>query len=196
MHADATQQAAVSEGQVYEVLTEKTIINWQGIKPVVGFEQHGSIGLQSGELAFDGNDLKAGHFVIDINSIQVKSIDSPDKERLEDHLKGINGEPSDDFFNMEKYPTGKFDIVSVSQSEDGNYMVKGNLTLKGISKEIDIPARIEKSDDNVLVKTDQFTINRTNWGLNYNSKNVIKGLGDNFIDDHVYLTLTMEAQAK
>jgi len=66
-------------------------------------------------------------FTADINSVETKS------EQRDTHLK------SDDFFNAEKFPELKF--VSTSFSKDGNgYNLKGNLTIRDITKPIELHA--------------------------------------------------------
>lgn len=193
--AEVTQEAASAEGVVYNVSPEAAKINWQGVKP--GTTHHGTIDIQTGQLVVKDNQVVAGSFVIDMNSIKDLDLEGEYKEMLETHLKGTGSEGTDDFFNVNKFPTGKFEIVSISPATDGNAnsLVKGNLTLKDISKEILIPANITVTDNNVVVTSNPFTINRTDWGIVYKSKNVFKNIGDKFVDDNIYLQLMVDAKA-
>lgn len=192
--SNTVEKAATTEGLKYEVTNETAIINWEGKSPL--HTNNGTIKL-SGELFADENGVTSGTFIIDINSISANNSDEGEKLSLESHLKGLEAEGADDFFNVNKYPTGKFEIVSITPTEQvgANSIVKGNLTLKDITKEISFPATISMAEGTVNVTTDQFTINRLDWGINYNSKSVFKNLGDKFIDDNIYLQIMVSAKA-
>ena len=53
-----------------------------------------------------------------------------DNEKRDTHLK------SADFFDVAKYPTLSFKSTSFTSTGDGKYLVKGNLTMHGITKPI------------------------------------------------------------
>ncbi|MFP4019046.1 MAG: YceI family protein, partial [Bacteroidales bacterium] len=60
-------------------------------------------------------------------TIPVKSIDT-DNEKRDKHLLG------EDFFEAEKYPEITFESVSISKEEGDNYKLKGDLTIKDITR--------------------------------------------------------------
>jgi polyisoprenoid-binding protein YceI len=192
--ADATQEAAQAAGLVYSVTPDAAKINWEGSKPTG--KHTGTINITSGEITVKDGAVAAGNFVIDINSIVVTDLTGDDKLGLESHLKGTAEEEADHFFNAAKFPTGKFEIVSVTPSTEAgaNAIVKGNLTLKDITKEVTIPANISITENSVVVTTNQFAINRTDFGINYGSKNIFKDLGDKFIDDNIMIQLMVEGK--
>jgi len=74
----------------------------------------------------DWSDLKAT-VSVDVNSI------STDNEMRDKHLKG------DDFFNAEKFPTIKFDSKSVKKIGDKKYVLTGNLTIRDVTKQVELP---------------------------------------------------------
>lgn len=193
--ADASEVAASAEGTKYTVAPESAKISWEGSKPTG--KHTGTINISNGELTVKDGAVAAGSFVIDMNSITVTDLAGDEKAGLEQHLKGTGTEGADDFFSVTKFPTGKFEIVSVTPSteEGANVIVKGNLTLKDIAKEISIPATITVTDGMVTVTSNPFTINRTDWGINYGSKNIFKELGDKFIEDNIGLQIMVEAKA-
>lgn len=81
---------------------------------------------------FDGTMVasKADFSDATINfSIDVSSIDT-DNERRDEHLK------SADFFEAEKFPSIKFESTSFKPLGDNKYELKGNLTLKGVTKPV------------------------------------------------------------
>lgn len=67
---------------------------------------------------------------IEVN-IKTNSVDSNHAER-DKHLRG------DDFLDVEKYPEAKFVSSSYSPGKDGTGTLKGNLTLHGVTKPVEI----------------------------------------------------------
>ncbi len=67
---------------------------------------------------------------IEVN-IKTSSVDSNHAER-DKHLRG------DDFLDVKKYPEATFVSTSYTQGKDGKGVLKGNLTLHGITKVVDI----------------------------------------------------------
>jgi polyisoprenoid-binding protein YceI len=63
-------------------------------------------------------------FKVDINSIDT------DNERRDGHLK------SDDFFNAEKFPAMTFKSTSFEKKGENKYLLKGNLTIRDITKPV------------------------------------------------------------
>ncbi|MBK8625091.1 MAG: YceI family protein [Saprospiraceae bacterium] len=172
--ADATEAAAASDGTKFTVAPESAKITWEGSKPAG--KHVGTINITSGELTVKDGAVSAGSFIIDMNSIIVTDLAGDEKLSLEEHLKGTGTEGADDFFSATKFPTGKFEIISVTPSTEAgaNAIVKGNLTLKDIAKEVSIPATITVTGDMVAVTSNPFSINRTDWGINYASKISLK----------------------
>lgn len=66
-------------------------------------------------------------------TINTASFDSNHAER-DKHIR------SDDFLNVEKFPTAKFESTSITDKGNNNLEVKGKLTLHGVTKDIAINA--------------------------------------------------------
>lgn len=64
-------------------------------------------------------------------TIKTSSVDSNHAER-DKHLR------SDDFLHVDKYPEARFVSTSYSQGEDGSGVLKGNLTLNGVTRPVEI----------------------------------------------------------
>ena len=64
-------------------------------------------------------------------TIKTASVDSNHAER-DKHLR------SDDFLNVTKYPEAKFVSTGYTQDKDGNGVLKGNLTLNGVTRPLEI----------------------------------------------------------
>lgn len=75
--------------------------------------------------ASDFSDAKIT-FEADVNSIDTRN------EQRDGHLK------SADFFDAENYPKISFVSKSLTKKSDNDYLLKGDLTIKGVTKEVDL----------------------------------------------------------
>lgn len=182
-----------TEGTKYNVATDKSKIDWTGGK-VSGDKHTGTLALKEGSVAVKDNKVVGGNFVIDMNSITVTDITDADKKAmLEGHLKGTSADNSDHFFNTGKFPVGTFVLTSVTD-ENGTQMVEGNLTLKDVTNSVKFPATVTVTDTDVTIVTENFEIDRTKWGVNFNSGSVVQDLaGDKIINDNIILKLNVAA---
>lgn len=143
-------------------------IRWKGYKTLKAESQShfGTVKLKSGSVAFTGNELTGGSFVIDMNTIDAEDMNGSPKLKkiLETHLK------NDDFFDTEKFPVASFQIKSVKKTSDKNYPfnVTGVLTIKGINKTISFPVKVENSAAGTTITSAKFSFNRKHFGLKYN----------------------------
>jgi len=68
----------------------------------------------------------------------------------------------------------------------------GDLTIKDITRSITVPINISYAGDKILASTPAFTINRTEWNLNYRS-GILGTAADKLIHDEISLVVTFEA---
>ena len=185
-----TEQTAAT-GVSHKIDLENSVVNWKGTKPAGAHT--GTIKFSDGEALVTDGKLQGGKFVLDMNSITVTDLKAGDgKEDLEAHLKGTGDKAAEDhFFNVAKYPKGSFEITKVEEV-NGKYTITGNLTLKDITKPVTVPASIVHDDSSITLTSDAFTINRTEWNINYASKSVFDDLKDKFIDDNIELTVAVK----
>ncbi|WP_378177154.1 YceI family protein [Aquimarina sp. SS2-1] len=181
---------APAEAITYAVDTEASTIEWTGKKPTG--EHTGTISISEGKVKAQEGEIQSGSFVIDMTSINVTDLEGDDKAGLEGHLKGEGEGKEDHFFNVAKFPTASFEVTGISE-KDGKSMVEGNLTIKGIKKNISFPASTSVEGDTMTLTSEVFTINRTEWGVNYGSKSVFENLGDKFINDDIELKVSLKA---
>ncbi|MEO5571841.1 MAG: YceI family protein, partial [Bacteroidia bacterium] len=125
---------------------------------------------------FEGNMITEGD---DFNnakvnfSMEVNSIDTNQQMR-DEHLKGR------DFFEADKYP--KITFQSTSFAKDGNdYTMTGNLTLKGVTKPVELNVEYGGSEKNSYGQLKHGfeisgTINRKEFGMTYNAITEAGGL--------------------
>jgi polyisoprenoid-binding protein YceI len=153
-------------------------MSWLGEK-VTG--QHtGSIKLQSGWLNWKDNKIVSGEITIDMTSIK----ESTGNARLEGHLK------SDDFFSVEKFPTAKLVLTESDSFEKGSALVKGTLTIKGVTNPIEFKSNVQKKDDGVWFYSN-ITVDRTKYNIKYGSGSFFDNLGDKVIYDEFKLKVAL-----
>lgn len=153
----------------------------------------GNIGLKSGEMLLNGNKVSGGTFVIDMNTITCSDIkDEAYNGKFVGHLK------ADDFFGVEKHPTATFKITNVKPIANAaagkpNNTVTGELTIKGITKQISFPATITVKDGLAHAKAD-VTVDRSKFDIRYGSKSFFDNLGDKAINDEFVVSLDVTAK--
>lgn len=184
----ATAQA---EAMTFAVDTAASVIEWQGAKPTG--THTGTIKLSEGTFMATDSIVESGNFTIDMNSITVTDLEGEDKSNLEAHLMGTVEGKEGDFFNVNEYPEASFEVTGITE-KDGQMMLQGNLKMKDKTKNITFPVEFTNNGDSVEITSETFTIDRTNWDVNYGSKSVFDGLGDNFINDDIELKLNLKAK--
>ncbi len=140
----------------------------------------GSFQKVSGNVSFNDTIEKSIlNLTIDVNSVYTGT------KKRDEHLK------SDEFFDVAKYPTIKFTSTAFSKTENG-YLVKGNLTIKDITKEVTVPFKYfgkENSPWGVpsAAFAGELTVNRNDYGLTY---------GKGLLGDDVKIEFSAELNPK
>lgn len=160
------------------VNVEESIVKWTGYK-VTG-QHEGTISLESGTLIFEDNKLTGGKFVMDMTTINTTDIEGDYKAKLDGHLK------SNDFFGVKKHKVALLNFTSVKQIEN-NYIVKGDLTIKGITNEVTFRMVIFKDSAVTELKID-----RTKFDVKYGSASFFDGLKDRAIYDEFDLSVKLK----
>jgi polyisoprenoid-binding protein YceI len=115
----------------------------------------------------DWSDAKI-NFTVDVNSINT------DNEYRDKHLK------SDDFFNAEKYPAMKFTSTSFKPSGNNKYELKGNLTIRDITKPVTFDVKFGGISTGSKIDKAGFkattTINRFDYNLKWDKATETGGL--------------------
>lgn len=119
------------------------------------------------EIYFDPNNL--GESSVDVE-IQVSSIDT-DNEKRDGHLQ------SPDFFNAKEYPTITFSSDEIVKKDDENkFAAVGTLTIKDVSKEIELPFTLLGVRDHPMRENTRLAGIKFTKTINRNDYNV--GTGD------------------
>ena len=180
----------------YTVDTEASSIKWTAPK-VFSSGHWGYINLQSGSIDVTDGEIDNGSFEVAMNTLTVEDMEDGDKKSsLVTHIKGIEEEKADDFFNINEYPTAAFNITSVARNEDGaenTHTINGDLTIKGHTESLSFGADITLDEDQLIGKG-VMVVDRTKFGITYNSKNFFKDVADKYaIKDEFSLEIELVA---
>lgn len=187
-----TAAQSADSARVFAFDSASSSVEWLA-KKVTG-QHNGTIAIKSGELKTEGGKITSGRFSFNMAAIKVLDLtDAENNAKLTGHLN------SEDFFSTSKFPEGMFEVVSaepIANATAGspNYTIKGNLTLKGISKAISFPATINM-DGETLNAQANFDIDRTEWDIRYGSGKFFKDIGDKAINDNFNIKLNVVAKA-
>ncbi len=181
---------AASAQTVYRIDPAATKLTWTG-KKVTG-QHRGSIAAQEGTVQWGANGLMHADVVIDMTTIKNLDMDAGGASRLEGHLR------SADFFAVDLYKTATFKTARVDKLTGGgtdqpNYRVTGDLTIKGITQPVTFDLRAWQETEAVrAVGTAVF--DRTRYGIEYRSGSFFDALGDKMIEDKVELHFDLVAR--
>ena len=113
---------------------------------------------------FDAENPAASNLQL---TIQAASIDTRNADR-DGHLR------SNDFFDMETYPTITFTSTSVEALDADTYRVTGDLTIKDVTKPVTIDfdvagTAVDPYGNTRLGLDGSVVVNRKDWGVNWNA---------------------------
>lgn len=119
-----------------------------------GISVDGKFKTFTAEITFDPEHLDKSHIEgsIDVNSIDT-GIGSRDK-----HLR------SEDYFDIVKYPKITFKSEQIFKYE-GNYVARGKLTIKNVTKELLVPIHFTPKQDNKAHFKSTVLLNRIDYGV-------------------------------
>lgn len=176
---------------VYNVDATASNVNWEGAK-LVGEGHTGTIPVSDGQIMVAEGKIVGGKFTLNVAGLTNTDLPA-DKggDKLVDHLK------SADFFETEKFPVATFDITQVQPAVDAEgitHNISGNLTLKGVTKNVTIPTNVSIDGDMIKAAAPAFVINRKDWGMEYGSSSIEGIAQDRIIKDEVGLELMLVAK--
>lgn len=163
-------------------------LEWTGKK--LGGEHYGEIQLASGYLTFTKKKLTGGSFEIDMVSITCADItDAKQNKRLVDHLK------SEDFFSVVRFPKSAFVIAKVKPKSDSDYLITGNLTIKGKTNPVTFPAKVIVT--NAQTKAEAVLVfDRSQYDVKFGSQSFFENFGDKLVYDDVDMKVILVLNQK
>lgn len=151
---------------IYSKVDQASFLDWRashlgGVQP-----RYGKVYVKTAEILVNNDQITNASIEIDMTTFTVENFEDEDsKNKLTGHLQ------SDDFFQISTYPISKFELTNIEAAEgDYNAIVTGNLTILDVTKSITFNANVAVSSDEVSIKSEDFVVNRTDWGLVYNTE--------------------------
>lgn len=167
----------------WHLLTAASEIQWKA-GYITGGGHHGTLQLKDGNLQTGKVILvSGGWFLIDMNSVQGKDQAKPeDNKSLEAHLK------SEDFLGTEQFPLASFKVTGSSLFVPAE--VKGDLTIKNITRHVEIPFVWRVQNDTLYVQG-HLNIDRRQWGISNKPDNITGAVKDAAISNTIELVLNL-----
>lgn len=189
--SESNDVATTKDGAQYALDTLNSKVEWKGYKVFKSesTSHFGTIKFESGDLTVKEGKLESGKFVADMNSLT--SVDLKDDA---DQLGKLNGHlKSGDFFEVEKFPTASYEITKVTPAAEGDYntLLDGNLTIKGITKSLQLKANVSVKEGEVTVATEPKDIKREEFGVKFQAP-----AENGIIKDEVTLQINVKALEK
>lgn len=135
------------------------------------------------------NPENLGESSIDV-TIQVASVDT-ENERRDGHLRTA------DFFDAETWPTMTFTSSEIVAKGDNNFVAKGQLTIKDVTVDFDLPFTLLgvmdhpwQENTQVAGITSEFQLKRNDFGVGTGDY-----ISDAVIGNEVNITLNLELNA-
>jgi cytochrome b561 len=147
---------ASTQKPVTVVTANNSVINFSTV--VSGEQTPGEFLESTINLTLDENNPAASSLTAEVVTSSV----------LSDNLQANGSLPDEDWFDTENFPTANFQSTEFSQV-DGQYFVKGDLTIKDTTIPAEFPLVIE-SDDDRRVARGSFVINRFDFKLGANDQ--------------------------
>ena len=162
------------EGDKYAVDAASSSVKWTGYHLAKSYEHWGNVTIKSGFIELEGEDVIGGEIVIDMSSIT-----NGDQEEEKDRKKLVNHLKSDDFFNAQEYPESRLVIKSAENAGGGKYNVTADITIRGITEEIQFEANRNVSGETVEFSA-KVSVDRTKHEVMYGWKIENAILSNNF----------------
>lgn len=182
--ADSVRSAA-PQPFVYRLDVKNSKLFWKAKK--VNGGHNGYVLFRSGEIkTLSPGKYESGDFNIHMNSIVVVDQLMPKENReVEGVVKANN------FFAVALYPMARMRVGNIVPTGKLNqYKVRGDLTVKGVTKPLEFLAMFIRSGKTLSAVAD-FKIDRTKWGINYKSGSFFTDLKDELIEDDIEISLKM-----
>jgi polyisoprenoid-binding protein YceI len=111
-------------------------------------------------IALDPSNMAASSVTITINA---STIDTR-VDRRDTHLK------SPDFFDVANHPTVTFKSTAVRQKSAEQLEIEGDLTIRGTTKRITVPANVVFYEEGVGRFRGEFALNRKDFNVSFDSR--------------------------
>src|SRR5688572_1911079 len=148
---------------------------------------HGFFERWDADIQVDRDNLENSALTITIESASINTRIN----RRDDHLR------SADFLDATTHPQIKFVSTKIAKIDDTNLTITGDLTLRGITKSLNVPVKVVFLREGDGRFKGDFQINRKDFGMKYNSMmNPVEDMVSIQFDFHIQDRQAMEERQK
>ncbi len=162
-----------SEAQQFNLDINQSKLNWTGKAAFNAYSLSGILLPESGSIYIKDNIIQTAILLVDMTSLDTENND------LKNHLR------SKDFFEVKKFTQSNFKLKEPFNIQNHS-VVKGTMKIKEKSVNIELPLIFEKDEQLITIKG-TMVIDRTQFGIKYNSPSFFKQLKDQAIADDFIL---------
>jgi polyisoprenoid-binding protein YceI len=156
--------------ETYTVTGNSSILTWGGKAAVGGYAPEGTLQFQKATMTCESNIITTLEIIVDMTSLHQEN------KQLSGHLR------AKDFFHVKKYKTATFVLSQPITVSSGTALVNGMMTIKDSQNKEQVKATVTMQGESISI-TFNHTMDRTTYGVNYNSPSIFKSLKENVIAD-------------
>lgn len=168
-----------TSAQEFQLNSNKSSLEWTGKAAFSSYALTGSLKATDALLKIENDSITE----LSIN-VDMKSLEHENKD-LKNHLR------SADFFEVKKYKLATFHLTNSCKIVNGQALIKGKMTIKGISQIEMIETTITMNKDAISILFET-SLDRTKYGVKHNSPSFFKSLKENAIANEFMLKGTLE----
>jgi len=163
-----------NSAQKFDLKDKKQQVEWTGKAAFKAYSLTGTLNVEKGAIEIIDNTITKLEIAINMKSLDHENGD------LKSHLRGT------DFFNVNRYKKATFKLSKPVILEKESTILTGMMIIKEKRHKENIKVTILQSDDNLTLSFDH-TMDRTTYGVKYNSPSFFKSLKQNAIADEFTL---------
>lgn len=169
--------ARPAAAQLYRAQPAASRLTWTGHAELGSYAPTGSVQLGAATFRCAAGRLRAAQVTVDLTSL------AHDNAQLQEHLRG------EDFFDVARFPRAEFRLQSATATE-----ARGLLTVRGVTQPVVFPYTLTRDANGQLRLRGTLSLDRTRFGIRYNSRSFFADLGDQAIRNDFQLTFDVVAQ--
>jgi polyisoprenoid-binding protein YceI len=158
------------QSQEFKLDNKKSEISWTGKAAFNSYSLTGTLSSEAGKIIIKDNQIESLEVIINMKSL------NHENKRLKSHLRGK------DFFEVKKYAQATFTLDKPTAVKDGHAELSGTLKIKNSAHSEKIKAIVKIENDQVLLNFNT-EIDRTKYGVKFNSPTFFKKMKENAIAD-------------
>jgi rhodanese-related sulfurtransferase len=185
---NGTSHHTIADG-AHNLDLAESLVEWTGRNLLS--RHHGRLGIKDGSLRFEHGKLVGGEVLFDMNDITCYNLKGNElHDVLVRHLK------SDDFFDVEMYPTARLAVLSSAPTEEAtpgspNLQVRGELSLKNVTHPLEFTVCAGITPEGKPAAQVAFAFDRTKWNVLYGSGRFFHRLEKHLVNDLIEVQARM-----